>query len=49
MVTPAEAIAEGVVLVLVEVEVVRGISALRTGVAMVVFSALVILEGRALR
>ena len=48
-VTSAEVAAEGVGLVLVEVEVVRGTSGLRTEVTVAVFLALVALEGRALR
>ena len=49
MVTSAEVSAKGVGLVLVEVEVVRGTSGLRTEVTVAVFLDLVTLEGRALR
>ena len=49
MVTSVEVAAEGVGLVLVEVEVVRGTSGLHTEVTVVVFLALVALEERALR
>ena len=49
MVTSVEVAAEGVGLVLVEVEVVQGTSGLCTEVTVAVFFALVALEGRALR
>ena len=48
MVTPVEATAKGVILVLVEVEIVGGTSGLRTEVTVAVFLALVDLDGRAL-
>ena len=48
IVTPVETGAEGVALVLMEVEVVGGTSGLRTEVTVATFLSLVTLEGRAL-